>query len=79
MVQLSSKGADFSISGLSALASTYPQATTFRHLGITEQTSSQMTTAIILQISWVSFSSVMGVWGIPQPPAALSGFSLFTA
>ena len=39
------KGADFSI--LSALASTYPQATTLRHLGITEQTSSQMTTAMM--------------------------------
>jgi hypothetical protein len=39
------KGADFSI--LSALASTHPHATTLRHLGINEQTSSQMTTAMM--------------------------------
>ena len=39
------KGADFSI--LSALASNHPHATTLRHLGIHEQTSSQMTTAMM--------------------------------
>jgi hypothetical protein len=39
------KGADFRI--LSSLASTHQHATTLRHLSINEQTSSQMTTAMM--------------------------------